>query len=192
MNFKYFIILFFLIYNHSVSGQDVRRNINLEVRYPIPIGNNYINDNYSGLFDLGIDYNLFLLPFLNAQCGIKIHTSFLNMRNSNIDLIIFEPKFKYEYYKWLNDKVYFMSNTAIGYSFWHPKDIATNNRQSGLNIELQSKLLIETKTKFRYYFFIAYEFTKFNKKKSILDTKYYRNAHLLYPGIGFEIKLTKK
>jgi hypothetical protein len=197
MNYKYLINLIciaVLLVSNSISGQQARNNINIEMRYPIPIGNSIINENYSGMFDVGLDYNLFVLPFFNSQCGIMLHTSFLNRSNSNIDLIIFEPKFKYEYYTFLNNNFYYMHDVAIGYSFWKYANTATtttNDIQNGINIQWQLKLLKETKKEFRYYFLLAYEFTKLNKDKSIADTKYNRNIHMLYTGIGFEIKFTK-
>ena len=55
----------------------------------------------------------------------------------------------------------------------------------GLTFHSSTKLLFNSSKKINWYFQISYEFSKLEKPKlGSGDTKFNRNIHLLYPGIG--------
>ena len=54
-------ILFILIQINNLLAQINKDDIAFELRYPIPVGDNFLNkglgDGYHGIVDIGVDYN---------------------------------------------------------------------------------------------------------------------------------------
>jgi len=194
------IIFFGLIFLSSIStySQLNTENISFELRYPIPIGDNFINkgfDNgYLGLIDLGVDYNIIKTKRLGI--GILLNTSVLRLSETDLTLMILSPKLKIEYKIDLN-KVSIIPQVGVGYSFWRFRatyyDEFSKPLQSkkykintnGFTIKGATKLVINNDKRLKWYFNISYEFTKLDKpEEEGGDIKYNRNIQLIYPGIG--------
>ncbi len=202
---KITIIGLILTITISTFAQINTDNISFELRYPIPIGDNYINkafDNgYLGLIDLGVDYNIIKSNGLGI--GILLNSSVLRLSESDLTLIILSPKLKVEYEIDLN-KISIIPQIGAGYSNWIFRSPAPDltltdeygnpvqgdgekfkKNESGLTLRGGSKLVLNTDSKVKWYINFTYEFTKLEKPdKPALDTKQNRNIHMIYPGVG--------
>jgi len=198
---KITIICLILTITISSFSQINTENISFELRYPIPIGDNFINkgfDNgYLGLIDLGIDYNILKTNGLGV--GIILNTSVLRLSETDLTLMILSPKLKVEYEIDLN-KISIIPQVGVGYSNWRFRapemtyyDEFGNpvqgekykENENGLTIKGATKLVINGDKQIKWYFNLSYEFTKLEKpEQEGGDTKYNRNIHLIYPGIG--------
>ncbi|MEK6152004.1 outer membrane beta-barrel protein [Flavobacteriaceae bacterium 3-367] len=49
--------------------------------FPIPIGDNFVNENYKGIIDLGAQYRFFTTEFFNL--GASVNASFYEFENEN-------------------------------------------------------------------------------------------------------------
>lgn len=197
------IIIFGLFFLSSIStySQLNTENISFELRYPIPMGDNFINkgfDNgYIGLIDLGVDYNIVKNKGLGI--GVLLNSSVLKLSESDLTLMILSPKLKVEYEIDLN-KVSIIPQVGVGYSYWRFRapemtyyDEFGNSVQgekfklneNGFTLKGATKLVINNDKRLKWYFNLSYEFTKLEKPEPKGgDTKYNRNIHLIYPGIG--------
>lgn len=182
-------------------SQFITKSISFELRYPFPVGDNFINkglDNgYLGLIDLGVDYNLFKNNGLGL--GVTLNSSLLRLNVTDVTLLIISPKIKVEYEIDLN-KILIIPQIGIGYSNWRFRapDVTlidefgnpvgmgkSRDDQNGLTLEAATKLVINNDRKLKWYFNLSYEFTKLEKPEyDSGDTKFNRNIQLLYPGIG--------
>jgi hypothetical protein len=173
----------------------------VELRYPIPIGNNFLNKSlgsgYLGLIDLGVDYNFIETNGLGI--GILLNSSILRFSETDLTLLILSPKLKIEY-AIKTDMISIIPQIGLGYSNWRFRAPAiTMNSEFGEHIEFpkfkenKHGITVKGATKFLYnsnkninwYFQLAYEFTKLEKPDNgANDSKHNRNMQLLYPGIG--------
>ena len=165
------------------------------------MGHNFINkgfDNgYSGLFDLGLDYNILNRNALGI--GIVFNASVLRLPQTDVDLMILSPKIKVEYEIDLNE-VSVIPLVGIGYSNWGFRSpevtfiddfgntvLREERRQNenGLTIKGATKLVINDDKRIKWYFNLSYEFTKLERNELERgNIKFNRNIHLFYPGIG--------
>ena len=197
------ILLIGLILFKSISSysQVNTENISFELRYPIPIGDNFLNKGfdtgYIGLIDIGVDYNIFNINGLGI--GVLLNSSILRLSENDLTLTILSPKLKVEYEISLN-KISIIPQVGVGYSNWRfrapamtytdvygnlfqTKEIKIN--ENGLTVKGASKIVINNDKRIKWYFNLSYEFTKLGKsEQGAEDNKYNRNLHLIYPGIG--------
>ena len=200
---KKIIIIIGLVLTNPVFSysQSDAESISFELRYPIPMGDHFINKafdhGYSGLIDLGLDYNI-----LNAnglEIGILFNTSILELSHTDVNLLIFSPKIKADYEMYLN-ALSIIPQVGIGYSNWrfrspemtftdgfgNPVRIEGIDRnENGLTIVGATKLVLNNDKKIKWDFNLSYEFTKLEKPDyEGGDVKYNRNIHLFYPAMG--------
>lgn len=198
MKYLFLIILLYLQIFPTYS-QVNNENISFDIRYPVPIGNNFINKGfgkgYHGLVDLGIGYNF--IKFKNLNVGIQFNTSFLNLSQTDVHLNILSPKINLEHSLRFN-KLKIINQVGIGYSNWsfkendvvaidHPSAIPylANNKQNthGYSIKAGSKIVVTSNKIINWYLQLSYEFTKLQKSE-LINSSYNRNIQMLYPGIG--------
>lgn len=185
----------------STYAQLNTENISFELRYPIPIGDNFINkgfDNgYLGLIDLGVDYNVIKTNGLGI--GVLLNSSVLRLSETDLTLIILSPKLKVEYEIDLN-KISIIPQIGAGYSNWRFRAPAMTftdesgnpvqgedykKNENGLTLRGGTKLVLNSDSKVKWYINFTYEFTKLEKpEKPVKDNKHNRNIHMIYPGVG--------
>ena len=201
-------VLIILIPMNSLFSQINREELAIDVRYPIPIGDNFLNNNsrggYLGLVDIGIDYNL--LKLNNFGIGFLINSTVLSFSKNDVTLIILSPKIKVDYKININ-KISIIPNIAIGYSNWQfrssAKTFAVENGipvqidqaaefLNGITLKGGTKVVLNSTSRLNWYFQFAYEFTRLEKTDNGIDSNYNRNMHILYPGIGVVWKFNKK
>ena len=201
-------VLIILIPMNSLFSQINREELAIDVRYPIPIGDNFLNNNsrggYLGLVDIGIDYNL--LKLNNFGIGFLINSTVLSFSKDDVTLIILSPKIKVDYKININ-KISIIPNIAIGYSNWQfrssAKTFAVENGipvqidqtaefLNGITFKGATKIMLNSNRQLNWYFQFAYEFTKLEKPHNAVDSQYNRNMHILYPGVGVVWKFNKE
>jgi hypothetical protein len=198
----YFIIVFTILQTSLLFSQGINDNISLELRYPFPLGDNFLNNKivdkgYYGLIDIGLDYSLFRIK--NFGIGILVNTSIYKLDISNLTLMVFSPKMKFEYN--INfGKFTLIPQLAVGYSNWRfraPTSSITDesgnvfyikkieNNENGLSFKGSSKLVFDSSRKMAFYIQVAYEFTRLEKPTMpAVDSKYNRNLKIIYPVVG--------
>ena len=205
---KILIVLFILIPASTLFSQINREEIGIDVRYPIPIGDNFLNNNsrggYIGLVDIGIDYNFIKLN--NFGIGVLINSSVLRFSKNDVTLIILSPKIKVDYKININ-RISIIPNIAIGYSNWQfrspAKVLGVENGipiqsekyvdySNGITFKGATKIMLNSNRQLNWYFQFAYEFTKLEKPHNAVDSQYNRNMHILYPGVGVVWKFNKE
>jgi hypothetical protein len=202
---KITIIGLILTITISAFSQINTKNISFELRYPIPIGDNFINkgfDNgYIGVIDLGVDYNIIKTNGLGI--GLLLNSSVLRLSETDLTLMILSPKLKLEYEIDLN-KVSIIPQVGVGYSNWRFRAPASEmtltdefgnpvqgdgeefkQNVNGLTLRGGSKLIFNSDNKVNWHINFTYEFTKLEKPdEPVEDTKNNRNIHIIYPGVG--------
>jgi hypothetical protein len=203
---KSIISTIFLLQTLICSSQINKHEFSFELRYPFPIGNNFLNNKlldgsgHIGIIDLGIDYNFFKSK--NFGFGIVFNTSLLRLPETDVNTLAFSPKIKIEYF--INsEKFSFVPQIGFGYSRWRFKgpemdfmdeygnSVHFDNKMNynGLSIKGSMKLIIINSNKINLYFQLAYEFTRLEKSKyGEVDSNYNRNIQILYPGFGIVYK----
>ncbi len=203
-------ILFALIILTKISfaySQIEINDIGIETRYPITMGENFLNNNevgdYNGIIDFGLDVNI--LKKNNFNFGILFNISFLSMSETNLNLSCLSPKLKVDYLVDF-ESVQVIPQFAIGYSRWMFQSKGTdltdeyNNQintgsykenKDGITLKASTKIVINGKEdhKIKLYFLVAYEFTRLQKSDEAVNSDFNRNLQLLYPGIGIIWKI---
>ena len=183
----------------SIYSQ-LHKDLSFELRYPIPLGNNFINkafDNgYSGIIDLGVDYSV--IRYGKFSVGLTFNSALFRMSETDVTLWTLTPKIKVDFNVDFN-KLSVIPRLGIGYSNWRTYAMMqyTNDSQeptgtflektiqNGLSVQASTKVLIKNNKKINWFIQLAYEFTKLEKPEApAIDSKYNRNIHLVYPGIG--------
>jgi hypothetical protein len=204
------LMLYGLILAHSgfIYAQIKGDYISFEVRYPIPVGDNFINkgatDGYFGIVDLGVDYTI--LKVNNLGVGLMINSSVLKFSAFDVTLWTISPKVKIDYVINLN-RIRLIPGAGFGYSNWRSYSKLPNFSVSGepsgtsldktvqnaLSFQAEAKVLFRKEKRINWYFEIAYEFTRLEKPEfPAEDSGFNRNIQLLYPGIGMIWMLKKE
>lgn len=186
----------------SLFSQLFSQNLSFEVRYPITIGDNFLNNQsggnaYSGIINLGLDYNV--IDKNGLGFGIAFNSSFLKLDQNNVNLTVLSPKLKIEYEVNLN-KLIIIPQLAAGYSNWRytandftyydeqgnlHTDGSFKENNHGLTLQGGTKVMWNTGTALNYYLSFYYEYTEVSmKNRDVLDIDYNKKLQLLYPGVG--------
>lgn len=202
---KVLFIVFIFIQISSLFAQLNRDDISFELRYPKPIGDNFIHksmdEGYRGLADIGVDYTMFKIN--NLGIGVMLNASILSYSVTDVTLLILSPKLKMDYtidYK----KISIVPCMALGYSNWHFRSPGVEQydkngdptgvykyreNEAGFSFKGGTKIVFKSSSRISWYALLAYEFTKLEKPANpVLDSKFNRNIQLLYPGLGFIYK----
>ncbi len=170
------------------------KNLSFEIKYPAPIGDNFITDNYTGIINLGIDYNFFKTN--NLGIGILANTAFLKTNSqapSNANLWTLSPKFKFDY-NFNIGKISIIPQLGVGYSYWSfSPDGFDNIDYNGFSTSASTKILFNSDKKVNLYAILSYEFTRLEKPDNLTSNfSYNQNIHHIYPGIGITWNFEKK
>jgi opacity protein-like surface antigen len=188
------LLLFFSIQSFS---QDSKFSIDLN--YPIAIGDNFLGQNYNGLFDVGANYKFSTNKIVDI--GGSIHFGYFQNTKSNTTAInqLFEvkifpiqprifAKFNIQNFKKLHPQI------GLGYSILIydakangietsilPADI--NDNKSGFNFN--AKLAYDLTNKF--FIQVQYDFIKIGVENGITNNSYNTNINIIKFGFGYRI-----
>lgn len=203
-------IVYTLIFclNANFAFSQFQSEIETTLRYPLPVGDNFINKGggkgYTGLFDVELGYNAFKFGEFNV--GVTVNASWLKLRVTDLSLTILSPKIKLTYTSKL-DKIWIIPTFGIGYSYLEFKtgELIVHDElgnlvnlgkfkesQNGISFTMGTKAVFNTGNRLKWYAFFAYEFTKLEKPSSpVVNSSYNRNLQMLYPGVGLMWSFTK-
>ena len=197
---KYFIVVIILFQSSVIYSQHFNEDISFGLRYPIPIGDNFLNkaytNGYKGLIDFEVGYGI--IKMNNASVGFLFNASYLVLSEIDLKLLVLSPKLSFGY-TFCYNKLTISPQLAFGYSNWRfriPDVIYTdqygniikkgyNQNANGLTYGCATKLAYNLNSKMSLYAQIAYEYTKIEKpKEETIYLKSDRNLQIIYPGIG--------
>ncbi len=189
-------IFSFLLISICFSSFAQNSKLSLEVNYPLPIDNNFIGKNYTGIIDLGGKYRILNKNIVNL--GVAFNAGLLIFDNSKIN----SPQ-NYKVYSYpIQPKVFCEFNiksisklhpyTSLGYSFVVFKATGTNNGYSVSNLN-------DTQSGINLNFGLAYDITnkifvngqfdyiKLNNENGIPSSTYNTKINILKFGIGLRL-----
>lgn len=198
---KVIVIGLILLQTSGIYSQINKNSISLELRYPIPIGDNFLHNgsagSYTGIGDIGIDYSVTNVN--NFGVGVLLNSSVLRFSATDLTLMILSPKIKFDYSLHMR-RFIVIPQIAIGYSSWifrapsmQMTDVSGNlvdsppyrENMNGLSFKGAVKLVLNSSRKICWYCQVAYEFTRLEKPEDpAVNTEFNRNAQILYPGFG--------
>lgn len=193
---KTVIFVIFCLVSLSTFSQKKLNDISLYFSYPIPFGDNYISENYMGIFDAGIAYDFLRLN--NLGMAISFNTSALSFPDNDVNLQIFSPKIGVNYELKLN-YLSIIPQIQMGYSNWRFRasggtklDESGNTFEipeykknfNGLTTRLDTRFVLSTKRTIKWFCNISYEYTIRENSREFLNNSYNRNIHIFYPGVG--------
>lgn len=186
----------FLLLTISLFSFSQDSKLSVEVNYPLPIDNNFIGKNYTGIIDLGAKYKFLSKDLVNL--GFALNTSLLTYKNSkanspqNYTVYAYpiQPKIFCEFKLKSNEKLH--PYASLGYSFLVFKATGMNNEndissfnetQSGINLnfglayDITNNLFVNGQ----------YDFIKLNKDDSFPVSTYNKNVSIVKFGIGLKL-----
>lgn len=192
---KYLLSLLFCAIITKHFSQEPK--LSIDVNLPVLLGQNFLADNYFGVFDLGVAYEFAELN--TTKIGAAVNASFLrstnNATNNNFDVRVYaiQPKifakFRLNAIKNLHIK------TGLGYALFIFNLVPNaNTGQFNLNqgrssnengINLNTALHYDFAKKF--YATVQYDFVKLSTDKSALNNPYNTNLNILKLGVGIRI-----
>lgn len=194
MKIKFVVTLLALIVTHSVFAQE-KKELSIELKYPLPIDNNFIGENYTGIVDLGVKYNLVQKEAF--AIGASLHGGLLKSSSSEdspyrVNAFTIQPEIFVAY---THEKINpFKPYIGVGFTTMLYKsklDKKFNNgflesevssNQNGFHFNLGTTCRITE----QLYIHAQYEFIKLNLS-DIPETSYNTNIGLLKLGFGYKI-----
>lgn len=187
MNKLLLISLLLIAFNGQCFSQDGK--ISLALSHPLPMGENFLADNYKGLLDLGLKYRFVHAKVL--QMGLSVNAGLYEANTINtVSVDVFMWAVQPRLYASLNLPVTNLHpSVGIGYSFLNFDttsandifpEVNYNDTRQGLN--LNATLSYDF---FRFLFVTAqYDLIFLKKKDDILDIDYNNNLGILKFGLG--------
>ncbi|NRT15759.1 opacity protein-like surface antigen [Flavobacterium sp. 28A] len=188
------LLAFLLILSIKSFSQDSK--ISIEMHYPIPIGQNFIEKSYNGIIDIGAKYRFTEIKNINIGASINGGILVNNTNDSNVDQnfkvksYLIQPKIfaelKIESISKLHPFV------GFGYTFMIFDVSGTNNgfdvsssgkTESGINANFGVSYDITNKI----FIDIQYDYVKLQVDKETPNTTFNTNVNLLKIGLGFRI-----
>jgi hypothetical protein len=179
MKLKLLILL--LIFSIKSYSQDSKFSI--ESNFPIPTGNNFIKENYSGIVDLGFKMRLIKTNYLNI--GFLLNGSLFIYKENSIqsyfkNLYTIQPKILTE----LNGLEKFRPFLGLGYSLMTYRK--TGSVDNGINFSLGINYNINKKI----YLQIQYDVITGTDKYTYRRSNYYpvvlnSDINIIKAGIGY-------
>ncbi|GAA3631954.1 outer membrane beta-barrel protein [Flavivirga jejuensis] len=191
------LLTFLLIFTIKSFSQDSRFSI--EANFPIPIGDNFLGENYKGTVDFGAKYRFLQNDILNL--GISINFGFVQNTKSGatdlnqlFDVKIFpiQPRIFAEFN--IPNLESLHPQIGLGYSILIynakadgintsnlPADVDDNesgfNFNVGLSYDLSNKFFLQ----------VQYDFMKIGVENGVPDISYNTNINIIKFGIGYRI-----
>jgi opacity protein-like surface antigen len=164
----------------------------LELNYPMVIDNNFVGQNFNGVLELGINYNLH--EALNYRLNASLHNSLFKDRSEIIDvgtdfnylLWLIQPRLKVDFI--LNNMPNIQPYLGVGYSFMLPftnGNTATffpqdGSSRSGFNVIVGLSFDINE----RLYANGGYDFVRLSPFGTV-NSAYLQNINVLKLGVGY-------
>ncbi len=189
-----FLLTLLLIFSIKSFSQDSK--FSLELNYPIPIGNNFVGENYSGIIDIGADYRFANLNPVNIGIslngGVLVNNSNQNngFENFKVTSYVIQPRIFGELDLESMDK--FHPTVGLGYTIMVFNASGTNNgfdvsdtidTQSGFNFnfglayDITEKLFVQAQ----------YDFIKLGVDSDVPDIKFNTYVNILKIGLGYRL-----
>jgi hypothetical protein len=201
---KSFIFYFLILVTSSLFGQGNVKSSHFIINnsYPIPIGNNFMNDKsvfgddvmqYVGIDACGIGYNYNVIG--NFNIGMNLRYSYLLNKSkyiTNTGNINSALTFNYNY---LKGKFQFIPQINFGYSnfkFFQKDEKATSTSDLSINaftVSSQMQVLYSLTNNLSLGISVAYDNTWLEKSDIVPNIAYNRNLQFLYPGICMDFKI---
>ncbi len=189
-------LLLALLLTLTIKAFSQDSKFSIEANYPLPIDDNFIGKNYTGIIDIGVKYRFFDLNIINIGASFNGGV-LLNNSNQNNGL----QDFKVTSYS-IQPKVFveldmesipkFHPFVGLGYTLMIFDPSGTNNgfdvsgesdTQSGINANLGIAYDITEKL----FAQIQYDFVKLGVENEVPDIKFNRNVNILKIGLGFRL-----
>ena len=183
------LFILFIVYCNSAVSQTQKFSVALN--YPIPLGKNFITNNYIGIVDAEARYYPYRLKNLRlgvcADIGLLTNSaafiSKYSVDNPNltpVSTLLIKPGLTAEM-----EFGRFAPNAGIGYSFFNfmSKNIPANEDTTtdGLNLNLGLKYNL-----FQHFFLnVNFDYTRCRIEGGIPDISYNRDIFLLRAGVGY-------
>lgn len=202
---KLFFAVIIILQSSIVFSQSFNEDISIDLRYPIPVGDNFLSkgfgNGYMGVVDAGIDYSIFRIS--NIKIGILLNSSFLKPIDLDMRLMILSSKIKVDYTLSIH-RLTIIPQFAIGYSNWRfriPDIIFTDENgnvlskqdykqnANGLTYKCATKFSFKVSERIDLYAQVAYEYTRLEKPDNeMFYLKSDRSLQIIYPGVGVVYK----
>lgn len=184
---KQVLIIFVFLTSNAAFSQSGK--IGFELNYPHPVGGNFIADNYKGIADIALKYQIANLEFIRIDAAIN--TTMLKDKSGlydslgqviHVNVMQFQPEICAAFKLKTLDKI--QPTIGIGYAFVLYKvkeNSSANSTEKGLAIT----------TGINYYFnenfniHLKYNFMKLMTSEGIPDTSYNTQIGLTKIGVGF-------
>ena len=179
----------FLIFAIKSFSQDSKYSI--ELNFPIPIDDNFIGKNYSGIIDIGARVRFTNLKVINI--GASLNGGVLT-NNSNqsvkVKSYIIQPRIFGELAIKSISKLH--PSIGLGYAVMSFNALGSNNGSDLLKVN-------DTQSGVDFNFGLSYDITerlfaqgqfdfiKLGDKKEVPDIKYNRNVNILKIGLGYRL-----
>ncbi len=191
------LLVFLLIVTIKTFSQDSK--FSLEVNFPIPIGDNFLGENYNGIVDIGAKYRFVKNGILNLGASVNfgyVQNTKSGATNLNqlFDVKIFpiQPRIFAEFN--IPNLESLHPQIGLGYSILInnakadtintlnlPADI--NDNESGFNFNLGLSYDLSDK----FFLQAQYDFIKIGVKNGVPDISYNTNINIIKLGVGFRI-----
>jgi opacity protein-like surface antigen len=186
------LFLIVLITNCFLSfGQN--SNFSLEANFPYTFGDNFVDEGYNGVADLGLKYSfaqysaLDLGASLNVGAFIRDDSRFDGGPNINGNAIIFQPRVFASFQ--LNGFPQIHPMVGLGYSIFTfnikgenfaGADFQENTSDDGINLNLAVAYDIAA----RWFLQLQYDYVRLSAR-DVRKTPYNQNVNILKLGIGY-------
>ena len=188
------LLALLLIFTIKSFSQDSK--LSIEANFPIPIGDNFLGENYSGIINIGAKYRFSEFKILNI--GASINGGFLKYSKANsnnlfdVNVYPIQPRVFAEFNIEKLSKIH--PQIGLGYSFLifkaKPNGIIPNSQttnldktESGVNLNLGLSYDITQKL----FIQAQYDFIKIGVDNDVPDKKYNTNINILKFGLGLRI-----
>ena len=186
---KTILLLFVSLTLHSFAQEKL---FSFEASYPLPFGDTFVNDNYSGIIDAGLKYRFYSFETFNIGAafngGYLRNTKDDTVMDADVKLFTLQPKFFVELDA--EDLQKFHPSIGVGYTFLNfkvtdmvnpdnPGSTTFTETESGFNInvgllyDLTNKLFVQ----------VQYDLIKLKTEDGVPDIPYNKNIHLLKFGL---------
>jgi opacity protein-like surface antigen len=188
------LLIFFTIKTFSQDSK-----FSIEANFPIPIGDNFLGQNYNGIIDIGAKYRFLENDVLNL--GASLNFGFVQNTKSGatdlnqlFDVKIFpiQPRIFAEFN--IPNLESLHPQIGLGYSILVynakadgintstlPADI--DNNESGFNFNIGLSYDLSNK----FFLQAQYDFIKIGVESAVPDTSYNTNINIMKCGVGYRI-----
>src|SRR5512133_2571328 len=196
------VLLTMMVIALSGFAQFFERAVRFEMRYSLPVGDNFMNNKtlgnngYVGIADAGIEYSVFKAGGFGA--GAAFNISVLRLKDIEVTATGFLPKIFTEY-AIKAGSFSIIPQVAFGYARWRYKGpdvdftddngnpVHLNNKKvyQGIAAEGSLRFLRHTGSPVDWFLQGSWSFTRLEKPKDgTLNSDYNRNISIVYPGLG--------